>query len=155
MRVERVCIGLAWCAQLVTIVLENVANPYGAFWSSWGAINLMSIISLIALTTHLLLPLFPSIWRILVIILLPERLRKPNSSDTSSEEPLLPAYSAHPTENLEVQILDESVAGPEDPLDFDSVAVQNHSDSSEGDWKGGYAISPAEDLERGDVGDSA
>ncbi|CAE6470690.1 hypothetical protein ACGC1H_003953 [Rhizoctonia solani] len=151
-RVERVCIGLALCAQVATIVLENVANPYGRIWSSWGAISMMSIVSLIALNIYFLLPIIPGIWRILMIIVLPERLRKPNSFDTSSREPPQPAYSDHPTGSLEAQ---EGATGRETLIDFDSVAVQSHSGGLEDARKGKNVTFVGKDLERGEVGTSA
>ncbi|CAE6398725.1 unnamed protein product [Rhizoctonia solani] len=150
-RVERVCIGLALCAQVATIILENVANPYGKIWSSWGAISIMSIVSLIALNIYFLLPVIPGIWRILMIIVLPERLRKPNSLETSYSEPPQPAYSDHPTGNLEAQ---EGATGREILIDFDSVAVQSSPDGLGQARKGKNVTLTGEDLERGTVGTS-
>ncbi|CAE6469525.1 unnamed protein product [Rhizoctonia solani] len=155
MRAEYACIGLTWSSQLVVVVLENVSNPGGEFWSSWGAVHLMSVVSLIALTVHILLPNFPFIWRIVGIVVLPERLREPNSIDAFSEEPLLPAYSVHPDENPEVRILGENEAGPDELSDIDPTGLQSHSNGSKATRKGKYILLLGDDLERGEAAASA
>ncbi|KDN34003.1 hypothetical protein RSAG8_12911, partial [Rhizoctonia solani AG-8 WAC10335] len=78
LRMEYACVGLAWCAQLVAIILTNVANPNEPIWSDWGAINLFSVISLVALTTYFALSALPSVW---------------SKPETACKQPLLPAYS--------------------------------------------------------------
>ncbi|KAH7326942.1 hypothetical protein B0J17DRAFT_632871 [Rhizoctonia solani] len=94
------------------IVLESVANPDRKFWSNWGVVQLTSIISLIALTTHLALPIIPDIWRVLVFV-----------------ESLPPAYSTHPAEHLEVWVQDETAIGPGNSLEVDTGGAQNYVDS--------------------------
>ncbi|KAH7326941.1 hypothetical protein B0J17DRAFT_223012 [Rhizoctonia solani] len=104
-------VGLAWCTQLVAIFLEDVATPNRTIWSNWGFINLTSVISLVALTTHLTLPILSNISRILVFMVLSERFRKAKIPDTLSQEPLLPVCSVRPVGNLEVRVLEGKVAG--------------------------------------------
>ncbi|CAE6458540.1 unnamed protein product [Rhizoctonia solani] len=84
-------------------------------------------------TLYTIFPAVPYIWDTARFVVLPKRLRE-RDTPCDSEEPLLPEYSAHPTEVIEIQEL----AGQENQM-----LVQ----------KDGYTILPKEDpdLERGDV----
>ncbi|CAE6537864.1 unnamed protein product [Rhizoctonia solani] len=142
LRIEFVCVALAWCFQFVATVLETVANPYGTIWSNWGFINLTSTTSLMALTTYLVLPILPDMCRVVMLIAQPNR----RTHNTPYEEPLLPAYSSHSGEIPEVRVFDESGIDLEVPIMFDA-GLRNHSDRDEARI-GGYSHFE-DDLERG------
>ncbi|CUA72816.1 hypothetical protein RSOLAG22IIIB_10319 [Rhizoctonia solani] len=80
LRMEYACVGLALCAQLVAIVLTNVANPNETIWSDWGVIYSLSVMSLIALSTYSVSVLFG----------VPN---KRDSTHMSFKQPLLPFCS--------------------------------------------------------------
>lgn len=79
-RTEYACVGLAWCAQLVAIILTNVMHPNEPIWSDWGIINLFSIISLVILSTWFVLSVLSGMWN------------EPDSIYASYKQPLLPPY---------------------------------------------------------------
>ncbi|CAE7227366.1 unnamed protein product [Rhizoctonia solani] len=172
---ERICFTLAYCSQIVVVILGAMSAPdksacsmrweddpwsrtyaeYAeigqSFCSNWKATFSTSIISLVArksllfvdvlhltnqcvvVTLYTIFPAVPYIWDTARFVVLPKRLRE-RDTPCDSEEPLLPEYSAHPTEVIEIQEL----AGQENQM-----LVQ----------KDGYTILPKEDpdLERGDV----
>ncbi|CAE6499103.1 unnamed protein product [Rhizoctonia solani] len=111
--IEYAYVGMAYRTNdsKAAILLENLANSDRTMFSNWGFINLMSIISLVALTAHLTLPVISDIWRILYFM---RRVRHVHLPDTPFQEPLLPAYSAQPIENLEARVLEGRETVPKD-----------------------------------------
>lgn len=91
---QYVCVGLAWCTQLLAIILGNIVNSKGTILSDWEFVNLMSIMSFTAITIYFGLSILPGVWRALS-----NRLAIPEPS----HEPLLPAHSVHPVESYTAQ----------------------------------------------------
>ncbi|CCO35068.1 hypothetical protein BN14_09182 [Rhizoctonia solani AG-1 IB] len=89
---------------------------------------------------YLVLPFVPDVWKIAIYILLPERLRKTIALDTTSEEPLLPAYSTNTPDNAE--------AGAEDTTAVKVPTAENRVDTEVDLEISRHKQLPKDDVER-------
>ncbi|CEL56356.1 hypothetical protein RSOLAG1IB_07742 [Rhizoctonia solani AG-1 IB] len=135
--------GLATGTQLAAIIWWDIAygrNWYMRYHSHAASTRTTSIISLVALVLYLVLPFVPDVWKIAIYILLPERLRKTIALDTTSEEPLLPAYSTNTPDNAE--------AGAEDTTAVKVPTAENRVDTEVDLEISRHKQLPKDDVER-------